>query len=171
MKSNKNDARDAEAICEAVGRPSMRFVAVKSQTQQDVLALHRVRALLICERTAPMNQMRGLLAECGIVVAQGAARLRRALADILGDRDNSVGEILREALLEMSERLRSFEERHECYDRQIEKLARSDSRAGRLMTVPGVGPLIATALIASVGNAPRVQARARVELMAGIGAA
>src|SRR5271169_4461167 len=153
VKSNKNDARDAEAICEAVGRPSMRFVAVKSQTQQDVLALHRVRALLIRERTAPMNQMRGLLAECGIVVAQGAARLRRALADILGDRDNSVGEILREALLEMSERLRSFEERLECYDRQIEKLARSDSRAGRLMTVPGVGPLIATALIASVGNA------------------
>ena len=153
VKSNKNDARDAEAICEAVGRPSMWFVAVKSQTQQDVLALHRVRALLIRERTALMNQMRGLLAECGIVVAHGAARLRRALADILGDRDNSVGEILREALLEMSERLRSFEERLECYDRQTGKLARSDSRAGRLMTVPGVGPLIATALIASVGNA------------------
>jgi transposase len=153
VKSNKNDARHAEAICEAVGRPSMRFVAVKSQTQQAVLALHRVRALLIRERTALMNQMRGLLAECGIVVAQGAARLRRALADILSDRDNAVGEILREALLEMSERLRSFEERLGCYDRQIEKLARSDSRAGRLMTVPGVDPLIATALIASVGNA------------------
>jgi transposase len=130
VKSNKNDARHAEAICEAVGRPSMRFVAVKSQTQQAVLALHRVRALLIRERTALMNQMRGLLAECGIVVAQGAARLRRALADILGDRDNSVGEILREALLEMSERLRSLEERLERYDRQIEKLARSEVAPG-----------------------------------------
>jgi transposase len=153
VKSNKNDARDAEAICEAVGRPSMRFVEVKSQAQQEVLALHRVRALLIHERTALMNQMRGLLAECGIVVAQGAARLRRALAEMLGDRDQRVGEILREALLEMSERLRSFEERLERYDRQIGELARSDSRAGRLMKVPGVGPLIATALIASVGSA------------------
>src|SRR5271166_678162 len=119
VKSNKNDARDAEAICEAVGRPSMRFVAVKSQTQQDVLALHRVRALLIRERTALMNQMRGLLAECGIVVAQGAARLRRALADLLGGADQRIGAILREALLEMSERLRSFEERLKRYDRQL----------------------------------------------------
>src|SRR5712671_1052747 len=93
VKSNKNDARDAEAICEAVGRPSMRFVAVKSQAQQDVLALHRVRSLLIRERTALMNQMRGLLAECGIVVAQGAAHLRRTLAEILGSRDNQVSEL------------------------------------------------------------------------------
>ena len=84
VKSNKNDARDAEAICEAVGRPSMRFVEVKSQAQQEVLALHRVRALLIRERTALMNQMRGLLAECGMVIAQGAARLRTALAELLG---------------------------------------------------------------------------------------
>jgi len=72
VKSNENDAKDAEAICEAVARPSMRFVAVKSQAQQDVPALHRVRSLLIRERTALMNQMRGLLAECGIIVAQGA---------------------------------------------------------------------------------------------------
>ena len=84
VKSNKNDAKDAEAICEAVARPSMRFVAIKSQAQQDMLALHRVRALLIRERTALMNQMRGLLAECGIVVAPGVAHLRRALAEIRG---------------------------------------------------------------------------------------
>jgi transposase len=153
VKSNKNDAKDAEAICEAVARPSMRFVAVKSQAQQDVLALHRVRSLLIRERTALMNQMRGLLAECGIVVAQGAAHLRRTLAEILGSRDNQVSELLREALVEMSERLRSFEERLGRYDRQIGTLARSDRRAGQLMTVPGVGPLIATALIATVGDA------------------
>jgi transposase len=88
VKSNKNDARDAEAICEAVGRPSMRFVAVKSVAQQDMLALHRVRSLLIRERTALMNQMRGLLAEFGIVVAQGPARLRLALAVIQEERDN-----------------------------------------------------------------------------------
>jgi transposase len=153
VKSSKNDARDAEAICEAVLRPSMRFVAVKSQAQQDMLALHRVRALLIREHTALMNQVRGLLAECGIVVAQGAAHLRRAMAEVLGDRDQRVSELLREALVEMGERLRTFEARLQRYDRQIEKSARDDPRASRLMKVPGVGPLTATALIATVGDA------------------
>src|SRR5258708_39424191 len=111
VKSSKNDARDAEAICEAVARPSMRFVAVKSQGQQDMLALHRVRSLLIRERTALMNQMRGLLAEYGVVVAVGAAHLRRTVAELLADRDERVSELLRAALGEMGERLRSFEER------------------------------------------------------------
>lgn len=85
----------------------MRFVAIMSRMQQDVLALHRVRGLLIRERTALMNQIRGLLAECGIVAPQGAVRQRRALAEILGDRDAAVGAIWREASVEMSERLRS----------------------------------------------------------------
>ncbi len=120
VKSNKNDAKDGEAICEAVVRPSMRFVAVKSQTQQEVLALHRVRSLLIRDRTALMNQIRGLLAECGIIVA---ARLRRAVAEILGDHNESVGEILRDALAEMSGRLRSFEQRLEPYDQRMETRA------------------------------------------------
>lgn len=168
VKSNKNDARDAEAICEAVGRRSMRFVAIKTQTQQAVLALHRVRALLIRERTALKNQMRGLLAECGIVVAQGAARLRRALAEILGDRDNAAGDILREALVEMSERLCSFERRLRRCDQRIGALARGDNQAGRLMKVPGVGPLIATALVATVGNAR--QFKSGRELSAWLGA-
>ena len=153
VKSNKNDARDAEAICEAVGRPSMRFVAVKSQAQQDMLALHRVRSLLVRERTALMNQMRGLLAEYGIVVAQGAVTLRRALALILEERDNGVSEILRELLVEMSERQRLLEDRLKRYDQRITEFARADERAGRLMAVEGVGPLTATALIAAVGNA------------------
>ena len=131
----------------------MRFVAIKSQTQQEVLALHRVRSLLIRERTALMNQIRGLLAECGIIVAQAAARLRRAVAEILGDHNESIGEILRNALAEMSERLRSFEQRLERYDQRIGKLARDDKRAGQLMKVPGVGPLTATDLIATVDHA------------------
>src|ERR1700688_1482297 len=118
VKSNKNDARDAEAICEAVGRPSMRFVAVKSQAQQDVLALHRVRALLIRERTALMNQMRGLLAESGIVIPQGSAPLRRTVAE-LQDHEDGPTPILREILVEMSERLRLFEERLKGYDSRI----------------------------------------------------
>ena len=128
VKSNKNDARDAEAICEAVARPSMRFVAVKSQTQQDVLALHRVRALLIRERTALMNQMRGLLAECGSLWRRGpplcVGHWRRSWEIAISSR----ARFSAEALVEMSERLRSFEERLERYDRRIGKLARSDSQ-------------------------------------------
>jgi transposase len=167
VKSNKNDARDAEAICEAVGRPSMRFVAVKSQAQQDMLALHRVRSLLIGERTALMNQMRGLLAEYGIVVTQGVAPLRRALALILGDHENGISQLLRELLAEMSERLRWLEERLKRYDQRIAECARTDERAGRLMAVEGVGPLTATALIAAVGNAR--QFRSGRELSAWLG--
>jgi transposase len=153
VKSNKNDARDAKAICEAMGRPSMRFVAVKSVAQQDMLALHRMRSLLIRERTALMNQMRGLQAEFGIVVARGPARLRRALAVIQEERDNGVSELLREILVEMGERLRWLEQRLKRYDLRIATLARGDERAARLMKVEGVGPLIATALIAAVGDA------------------
>jgi transposase len=114
-----------------------------------MLALHRVRSLLIRERTALMNQMRGLLAEYGIVVAQGATPLRRALALIMEDRENGTSELLRELLAEMSE----LEERLKRYDRRIAEFARADERAGRLMAVEGVGPLTATALIAAVGNA------------------
>ena len=139
VKSNKNDACDAEAICEAVGRSSMRSVAVKSVTQQDMLALHRVRSLLIRERTALMNQMRGLLAEFGIVVAQGPARLRRALAAIQEQRDDGVGELLREMLVEMGERLRWLEPRLKRYDLRIATLAGGDERAARLMKVGGRG--------------------------------
>jgi transposase len=170
VKSNKNDARDAEAICEAVGRPSMRFVAVKSQAQQDMLALHRVRSLLVRERTALMNQMRGLLAEYGIVVAQGAVPLRRALALILEEWDNGVSEMLRELLVEMSERQRLLEDRLKRYDQRITEFARADERAGRLMAVEGVGPLTATALIAAVGNARQFRSGRETKYMAGAGA-
>ena len=166
VKSNKNDARDAEAICEAVTRPSMRFVVVKSQAQQDVLALHRVRALLIRERTALMNQMRGLLAESGIVIAQGSATLRRAVAE-LRDNENGPTPILRGILVEMSERLRLFEERLKGYDTRITGLARNDQQVARLMAVEGVGPITATALVATVGDAR--QFRTGRELSAWLG--
>jgi hypothetical protein len=120
-----------------------------------MLALHRVRSLLIREHTALINQTRGLLAEYGIVVAQGPARLRRALVIILEERDNGVSELLREMLVEMSERLRWLEERLKHYDLRIAALARSNEHAARLMKVEGVGPLIATAFVAAVGDARR----------------
>jgi transposase len=167
VKSNKNDSRDAEGICEAVARPSMRFVAIKSRGQQDMMALHRVRSLLIRERTALMNEMRGLLAECGVIAAQGVSALRRLTASIIAETDERVSDLLREVLSEMSERLRLFEERLKGYDRRIAELARMDDRVERLMAVEGVGPLTATALIAAVGNAR--QFRSGRELSAWLG--
>jgi transposase len=153
VKSNKNDARDAEAICEAVTRPSMRFVVIKSQAQQDILALHRVRALLIRERTALMNQMRGLLAEHGIVIAQGSAALRWAVAELQDNSENGPTPILRQILVELCERLRLFEEWLKEYDSRISGFARNDQQVIRLMAVEGVGRITATTLVATVGDA------------------
>jgi transposase len=153
VKANKNDASDAEAICEAASRPSMRFVAVKSTAQQDVQAVHRVRQQLIKTRTALVNQARGLLAEYGIVVAQGVSRLRRALPTILEDRDNGLSGVMRELLAEIGERLRFIDDRLRKYDLTIQRLFRQDERCQRVAAVEGVGPLVATALVAAVGNA------------------
>ncbi len=118
VKANKNDSADAEAICEAASRPSMRFVAVKSVEQQDVQAVHRVRQQLVEARTALANQVRGLLAEYGIVIPQGVAYLRRALPEILEDPDNGVSATIRELLCEIRERLKFIEDRlhHTTYE-------------------------------------------------------
>jgi transposase len=167
VKSNKNDARDAEAICEAVSRPSMRFVVVKSEAQQDILALHRVRALLVRERTALTNQMRGLMAEYGIVAAQGVAALRRTVAELHMEGTTDVSQVLHDILHEMIGRLDVFAERLKAYDRRIAVLARNDQQTVRLMAVEGVGPLTATALAASVGDAR--QFRSGRELSAWLG--
>ena len=153
VKSNKNDANDAEAICEAVGRPSMRFVPNKNTSQQDVQALHRIRAQLIKWRTALANELRGLLAEYGIVVTRGIAPLRRMLPVILEDPENGLSGLFREMLVEMAERLRILDERIRQYDLRVARVFDQDERCHRLAQVEGVGPLIATALVAAVGNA------------------
>ena len=153
VKANKNDASDAEAICEAASRPSMRFVSVKSVAQQDVQSVHRVRQQLVKNRTALVNQARGLLAEYGIVVARGVSRLRRALPAILEDRENGLSGVMRELLGEIGERLRFIDDRLRKYDVTIQRLFRQDERCRRLAEVEGVGPLVATALVAAVGNA------------------
>lgn len=151
VKANKNDTADAEATCEAVRRPTMRFVAVKSTTQQDVQAVHRVRAQLVKTRIALANQLRGLLAEYGIVIAKGYAPLRRALPKALEDQRLSA--LMREVIAEIGERLRYVEERLHEYDLRIRRLLRGDERCLRLAEVPGIGELTATALVATVGNA------------------
>lgn len=152
-KGGKNDANDAEAICEALGRPGMRFVPVKSEEQQAVLALHRVRHRLVRERTALVNQLRGLLAEFGIVVAQGPARLRQALPRILEEGDHGLPPLAREVFADLYDQWTGIERRLADYDRKIGQLAREDETARRLMQVQGIGPLTATALVASVGDA------------------
>lgn len=154
VKSNKNDAADAEAICEAVQRPNMRFVAVKRIDQQDIQALHRMRSLVVGQRTALVNQTRGLLLEFGIEVAQGRAALQRRLPEIVEDAENGLSERFRGELHQLYEELRHLNERVAHYDTQIEQIAQDNLQAQALMQLPGVGAKGATALLAAVGEDP-----------------
>lgn len=151
-KNDKNDRNDAEAICEAVGRPNMRFVPIKSVEQQAILSLHRVRQLRVAERTALVNQLRGLLAEYGIVAGQGIARIRRALPGILEDAENGLPDIARDLFAELKTRLIDLDRQISEHDRRIEQLATQSEAAQRLMRLDGVGAVTATAIVASVGN-------------------
>lgn len=150
-KSSKNDGNDAEAICEAVGRPHMRFVPVKTVEQQAVLTVHRARQLLVAERTALVNQTRGLLAEYGLIVPTGVEKLRRALPELLETPE--LPTLAREVFTDLADRLRVLDERITVYYRRVTQLARQTEPAQRLMQVPGVGPVTATALVATVGDA------------------
>ncbi|MGH3055587.1 MAG: IS110 family transposase [Gaiellaceae bacterium] len=150
-KNDKNDGNDAEAICEAVGRPHMRFVPIKSIEQQAVLTVHRARQLLVAERTALVNQTRGLLAEYGLIVPVGVGALRRAWATLLATPD--LPTLAGEIFADLADRLRTVDERIAAYDRRVAQLARQTEPAQRLMQVPGVGPVTATAVVATVGDA------------------
>ena len=151
-KNPKNDGNDAEAICEAVSRPNMRFVPVKSVAQQAVLTVHRARELLVGDRTALVNQIRGLLAEYGIVVPQGIACLRRVLPSVLGDAANGLPGLARDIIAELQERLWDLDARIATYDRRIAQLARQHEAAQRLMPLEGVGAVTATAIVATIGD-------------------
>ena len=152
LKGNKNDFRDAEAIAEAVQRPTMRFVATKTAEQLDLQALHRVRSRLVGERTAIANEIRAFLLDRGIAVAKGLNRLRAALPGILGTRT----EVLSPRLLHIIEDLvadwRHLDQRIGNVSLQIEALAKQDASCERLMTVPGVGPIISSATVAAIGT-------------------
>jgi len=148
-RSGKNDGNDAEAICEAIQRPSMRFVPVKSVEQQAVLTLHRVRQGFIEERTALINRTRGLLAEFGIVLPNRAIEVRRGAAACA----ERLPELARRAVSDLIAHLLVLEERIGSYDRELESLARANEAATRLMSIPGVGPVTALAAVATVGHA------------------
>jgi len=152
VKSNKNDRVDAEAISEAMSRPSMRFVAVKTVAQQDLQAVHRIRSELVKQRTAKANQIRGLVGEYGIVAPVGICQLRRAIPCWLEDAENGLTELFRVLLAELYEDLKRLDERVAAQDAHVKRRATEDPIACRLMTLRGVGPLTATALSVALGD-------------------
>ena len=151
-KSGKNDGNDAEAICEAVSRPAMRFVPVKSCEQQAVLCLHRIRAGLVAERTAQINQIRGLMSEFGLIMPKGRYPAQHHIPDLLEDADNGLPSLARRLLADVWQRVLQLNEQILAYDREMEALARQSETAKRLMSIPGIGAITATALIASVAD-------------------
>ena len=155
VKTNKHDAADAEACCEAVQRPGMRFVPVKSEEQQALLMLHRVRDQLIGQRTATINALRGHLAELGIVAAQRQAGLRQLLATLGAVEDDRIPPLARAVLQTLVAHLRDLEGKIAELDRRLVALTRSDPVCRTLAEVPGVGPVIATAFAATVPDADR----------------
>jgi transposase len=153
VKAQKNDDRDAEAIAEAATRPTMRFVALKSEAQLDMQSLHRVRDRLVGERTALMNQIRGLLLERGLVVPQGKAKLAVALADLLNAEATALTPRIRVLMKDLREQWRALDERISAFDAEFAETAKADEGARRLLSIPGIGALNATALVAAVGDA------------------
>ncbi|MGG5824115.1 IS110 family transposase, partial [Falsiroseomonas sp. HW251] len=146
----KNDAADAEAICEAVTRPSMRFVAIKTRQQQAVLVMHRTRDLLVRQRTQAVNALRGLLGEFGIAEPQGIRHVGRLRAHLDGDAVPEPGRKILELLVRQ---LVETDERIERIDAEIRAWHRADPVSRRLAEIPGVGPLIASAIVATVADA------------------
>jgi transposase len=153
VKSNKNDARDAEAICEAVARPSMRFVPIKTVEQQAVLALHRARHGLVVARTAQANQLRGLLAEFGLALPRGIGRLKDQVPAILEDAENNLPDSLRALFAHLLAHLHDLDAQAHELEQQINAWHREQAASQRLATIPGIGPITATALVASIGEA------------------
>ncbi|HEX7764538.1 MAG TPA: IS110 family transposase [Cellvibrio sp.] len=153
VKSQKNDQRDAEAICEAVSRPTMRFVEIKSIEQQDMQAIHRVRERLIKARTALSNEMRGLLAEYGVILGYtGIPATQRGVRSAIEDADNGLSHSMRELLCEMSDELTDFNAKIQKCDIKIQRHAQEDERVRRLLAIEGIGPISASAIVTAIGN-------------------
>jgi transposase len=152
VKTNKNDYIDAEAIAEAVGRPSMRFVPIKTDDQLDLQSLHRVRERWVGRRTAVINQIRGLLLERGITIRKGRRYIEESLPGILEDADNKLSGALRVLLAQLQLEMRYLHRQIDESDKLILRIAGDLEACRRLIAIPGIGPLTATATIAAIGN-------------------
>lgn len=155
VKTNKNDANDAEAIVEAGGRPSMHFVPIKQEAQQDIQSIHRVRSRLMKNKVALINEMRGILLEYGFTISQGASKVKPALRLILDKEDSALTLLMKELMEGLYEELLQVEAGIRKQDAVIKNICAQHKPCKRLLTIPGVGPLTATAIIASVGD-PKV---------------
>lgn len=151
VKSNKNDSRDAEGIAEAVTRPTMRFVPIKNREQQDLLLLHRVRELSMKQRTAQGNQIRGLLAEYGVIVPKGIAHLAR-LPELLEEESSKLTPAAQRVFIQLYEQFKMYMKQVEDYEHQIEHHAAHDPRCIALQEIEGIGPITASALVASISD-------------------
>jgi transposase len=153
VKTNKNDARDAEAICEAVGRQNMRFVPVKTVEQQGLLSLHRARQGFVVARTAQANQIRGLLAELGIVIPKGIRNLASRMPEILEDAENGLPGMSRDLFSRLFSHFRELHRQVSELELQIKAWHCGSRESQRLEAIPGIGPITASALAASIGDA------------------
>lgn len=153
VKTNKHDMADAEAICEAVTRPTMRFVPIKNIEQQAMLSVHRARQGFVKARTAQANQIRGLLSEFGIVIPQGIQSIGKRMPDILEDAENGLPGTMRRLLERLNEHLKELDRQVNELELQIKLWHKENEASQRLATIPGVGPITASAIVATVGNA------------------
>ena len=152
VKSNKNDRNDSEAIAEACTRPNMRFVPIKTVSQQEILAIHHARELCIKNRTALANQIRGILNEYGVSIAQGLGRIRR-LIEILDTNKDHLSGIIIELMSQLHEQFKACDAQVKKYDRQLALLAQEDGICEEIQKIAGIGPITATAIVATIGNA------------------
>ncbi len=152
VKSQKNDAADAQAICEAVGRPSMRFVAIKNVDQQSVLALHTARRGFVKARTALANQMRALVGEFGVVIPKGLSNVTSRLPQELEDASNELTAVVRLLLQQLLEHFKEIDTQVKKLEKQIRVWSRQDEQARRIEQIPGIGPITASAVVASLGD-------------------
>ena len=168
VKSNKNDAADAEAICEAVARPNMRFVPIKNIEQQSVLALHRVRQGLVKARTAQGNQIRGLLAEFGLVILIGLANISKRVPDLLEDASNELTGSFRLLVDRLMDRLKEIDKQVKELELLIRSWHRASDASRKLEKVPGIGPITASALVATIGDAKNFDSGRQVAAWLGL---
>ena len=152
VRGNKNDYNDALAIAEAVVRPEMRFVSVKTTEQQDIQALHRLRERRLGDRTALCNQLRGLLAEYGLVFPKGVTTLRRRLPELLEDGENGLSELFRQLLAQGYQQLQELDGHIDFYTRELVHQSQQDDACQRLQTIPGFGPIVSSVFHSVVGH-------------------